>query len=283
MKYRYLFLLFLLSSFGCRAVANFVFQDVKYRPDPENGQLVILSGTLSAWTETEPDAPSICKVAGLTGGANPCWIGIGSASGGLAGSNDGVVRLTSKYSVDTALQVRNAWVAENGLPFHFDNVKSNLYKTPWFIQLSLFAGLTEANQGLPFGNYAPPPAPPEAKCDFNQSSLQINYGDINSDDIQNNPTKAPSVNDLSIYCNTDVSLAFYLLDYDAAGVSLRSDGSIKALMTINDHDMSTPYNADAKENQAFSLSVESTLVVPGNTEPESGPFAGHVVLVSSIN
>lgn len=236
--------------------------------------------SLTAWTSESDSQPNPC----YHNGAPYCWVFLrikDVSNFGWVGVDESIDAVDMK----TIGEVREAYIKKNGIPFTVGTVATTY--DPFACAAILYAPgsygvsyikLTQKPLVYPTSMCALPP-PPVGTCKITGDVI-IDYGSVSADMLSG----ARKSGSTSIECNTASTVSFVVFDSKSdqpdGEVSLRSDGSLSAKLTIDGTPASNGKTYDIPENSSVNVTVDSELVVNGT--PEAGPFSGSAVAILSM-
>lgn len=225
---------------------------------------------IERWDEENDFTPSPC--------ANwpKCYININHKHNAAGQPGRVTKSLADVSGLKTMKEVRAKVLQSNGFPIsgtaqHTGDPLSKNQECVGLFYQSINSGLVESSGYLLPGSLCGIAPPPVGACRISESSININYGDIDEVSLPN-ATKSTTFN---VTCNQEMSVIVIASGADNGQVKLRNDSSLKANLFLNNRvpgqDGVTIHIA---KNGSTPVQIMSELIVKKGSRVNAGPFAG---------
>ncbi|MCW9689561.1 hypothetical protein [Proteus terrae] len=231
------------------------------------------------WTEIGY-TPNPCKSLGLS---RSCYIQINHFHrlpniGGTKTER----RVAWKCNVDlqhlnSMAEIRDVAMNQCGLSLPFSGYSDHLGK-PKVDECIAFFMTKSFDDGSGFmvpGGVCGIAPPPEGKCAFVSSNLNISHGVLDVTQVNGNEAEEQ----FALICNEDMPVKI-TSSMDDHFLNLKPDGSIRSFLTLNGSPASIGTRVDTIKNQYVYVNIKSKLQTYGT--PSLGNFSGTTTLVLSI-
>ncbi|EKT60755.1 hypothetical protein [Providencia burhodogranariea] len=223
---------------------------------------------IERWDEENDYTPSPCA------GWSRCYININHKHNAAGQPGSVAKNLVEVTGLRTMKEVRARVLQSTGFPIsgttqHVGDPLSKNQECVGLFYQNIRSGLVESSGYLLPGSLCGIAPPPVGACRISESSININYGDIDEVNLPN-ATKSTTFN---VTCNQEMSVIVIASGSDNGQVKLRSDNSLKANLYLNNRvpgQNGVPIHVSA--NGSTPVQITSELIVNGRVN--AGPFAG---------
>ncbi|TNH44169.1 MrpH family fimbial adhesin [Photorhabdus luminescens] len=118
--------------------------------------------------------------------------------------------------------------------------------------------------------------PPIGFCQVSEGSVELNYGSIDEAKLEG-ATRAENIN---VTCNVDIEIIVTATGPDRGLVPLRSDGSLKAKLLLNEKNGEDGVAVFVPAGGSVPITVKSILQKNGRVE--AGPFSGSGAIILAM-
>lgn len=231
---------------------------------------------IERWDEENDGTPSPCA------SWPRCYININHKH--TASGNPGSVArsLVDVSGLRTMQEVRAAVIRSTGFPINgrTNHVGDPLAKNQECVGLfyqNISSGLVESSGRLLPGSLCGIAPPPVGACRISESSVDINYGDIDEVSLPN----ATGSSSFTVTCNIQMDVLVIASGMDNGKVRLRDDGSLKASLFLN-NTVPGQTGVLVRVPAGGGVNVGITSKLETNGRVKSGPFQGAGSLILTV-
>ncbi|TDB56858.1 adhesin [Photorhabdus khanii] len=118
--------------------------------------------------------------------------------------------------------------------------------------------------------------PPIGFCQVSEGSVELNYGNIDEAELEG----ASRTENINVTCNRDIEIVVTATGPDRGFVPLRSDGSLKAQLLLNNRRGEEGVSVFVPAGGSVPVMVKS--VLQKNGKVEAGPFSGSGAIILAM-
>ncbi|MEY1237959.1 adhesin [Providencia manganoxydans] len=231
---------------------------------------------IERWDEEDPYTPSPCA------NWSSCYININHKHNANGQPGRVTQTIANVTGLKTMREVRARVMQSSGFPLsgtalHTGDALSKNQECVGLFYQSINSGLVETSGYLLPGSLCGIAPPPVGACRIVESSININYGDIDEVSLP----KARKSTSFHVTCNQEMTVLVIASGADSGKVPLRRDNSLKANLYLNNNIAGqTGVSIYVPKNGTTQVQISSELEVNGRVS--AGPFAGAGSVILTI-